>query len=173
MVTLTLLSQILKYFAKFIAEQHIQDNEKLVSFDATFDLALEVVSRRLKMDDTLQERTNLIMQSIISLLHTHVCLDATFFAFHGQYYQQILGTAMGSSVSVTIANIVMDRLRNMLYQRSVQLHTSGNDTWMKRVQLFQRNAYPSFMTILTLSILTSSSQQRRKKMEFYDSLTSS
>ena len=69
------------------------------------DLALEVVTRRLEMDDTLQKRTNLNMQSIISLLH--MCLCATFFAFCGQYYQQISGTVMGSSVSVKIENMVM------------------------------------------------------------------
>ena len=35
------------------------------------------------------------------------CLDATYFSFRGKYYKQIFGTAMGSPVSVTVANMVM------------------------------------------------------------------
>ena len=35
------------------------------------------------------------------------CLDATFLAYRGEYYQQTFGTAMGSPVSVTAANLVM------------------------------------------------------------------
>ena len=36
------------------------------------------------------------------------CLSATFLAFRGSVYQQTYGTAMGSPVSVTIANLVME-----------------------------------------------------------------
>ena len=35
------------------------------------------------------------------------CLNATYFTFRGEHYQQIFGTAMGSPVSVTVANLVM------------------------------------------------------------------
>lgn len=35
------------------------------------------------------------------------CLSATFLSFHGDVYHQTFGTAMGSPVSVTIANLVM------------------------------------------------------------------
>ena len=36
------------------------------------------------------------------------CLSATFLSFRGGIYQQTFGTAMGSPVSVTIANLVME-----------------------------------------------------------------
>jgi len=36
------------------------------------------------------------------------CLDATFVAYQGKWYQQTFGTAMGSPVSVTVANLVME-----------------------------------------------------------------
>ena len=36
------------------------------------------------------------------------CLSATFFGFQGSVYQQTFGTAMGSPVSVTIMNLVME-----------------------------------------------------------------
>ena len=70
------------------------------------DLAISVAARQLESDDTLQDRTNLSVHNILSLLT--VCLDATFLSFRGQYYQQIKGTAMGSPVSVMVANMVME-----------------------------------------------------------------
>ena len=36
------------------------------------------------------------------------CLSATYLAFRGSMYQQTYGTAMGSPVSVTIANLVIE-----------------------------------------------------------------
>ncbi len=35
-------------------------------------------------------------------------LDATYLANRGEVYQQVYGTAMGSPVSVTVANLVME-----------------------------------------------------------------
>ncbi len=35
-------------------------------------------------------------------------LDATDLAYKGKVYQQVYGTAMGSPVSVAVANLVMD-----------------------------------------------------------------
>ena len=135
-----------KHFAKCIAEQHIQEKKSLVSFDVVSlftnvsrDLALEVVPRRLEMDDTLQEQTNLNVQSILSLLH--ICLNATFLAFRGQYYQHISGTAMGSPVSVTIANMVLEEIE----ERASSTFSPAPHFLL--VQLFRKTVYPSFTTI--------------------------
>ena len=38
-----------------------------------------------------------------------LCLDATYLAFEGKIYQQVHGTAMGSLVSVLVANLVMEQ----------------------------------------------------------------
>ena len=102
-----------KDFADFIVTQEMK-GESLVSFDVISlftniptDLAVDAAFR-LSMDDTLSERTDLSVQSITSLLR--LCLDATFFSFRGQYYQQTFGTAMGSPVSVTVANLVMEEI---------------------------------------------------------------
>ena len=104
-----------KDFADFITNQILEEGEILVSFDVVSlftniptDMAIDSALRRLSVDDTLSDRTNLSVQSIISLLR--LCLDATFFLFRGQYYQQIFGTAMGSPVSVTVANLVMEEI---------------------------------------------------------------
>ena len=68
------------------------------------DLAISVARRRLMTDDTLTDRTNLTIDSLVSLLE--FCLNATFLTFRDTHYQQTFGTAMGSPVSVTIANLV-------------------------------------------------------------------
>ena len=38
------------------------------------------------------------------------CLRSTYFLFQGKFYQQLEGTAMGSSISPIIANIFMEDL---------------------------------------------------------------
>ena len=43
---------------------------------------------------------------IVSLLE--FCLNANYFAFRNTYYQQIHGTAMGSPVSIVVADSVME-----------------------------------------------------------------
>lgn len=95
--------------------QQLEEGESLVSFDVVSlftniptDLAVSVASDHLAADDTLVERTGLRVESIISLLR--LCLDATFFSFRGKYYQQTFGTAMGSPVSVTVADLVMEEI---------------------------------------------------------------
>ena len=68
-------------------------------------LAIQVARQRLEEDTNLADRTTLSIDNIIYLLE--FCLDATYFSFRGKYYKQIFGTAMGSPVSVTVANMVM------------------------------------------------------------------
>ena len=105
-----------KEFAQFITSQ-ILSNDGLVSFDVVSlftnvptDLAVAVARKRLDADETLMERTCLDVDDIISLLR--MCLDATFLTFRGIHYQQTFGTAMGSPVSVTVANLVMEEIED-------------------------------------------------------------
>ena len=48
----------------------------------------------------------LSVDNIVNLLT--LCLNATYFTFRGVVYQQVFGTAMGSPVSVVVANLVME-----------------------------------------------------------------
>ena len=70
------------------------------------DLACRVAERRLLADESLGDWTSLSPDQIVSLLN--LCLGATFLSFRGKCYQQVFGTAMGSPVSVTVANLVME-----------------------------------------------------------------
>ena len=45
------------------------------------------------------------LDDILGLLS--LCLDSTFLSFRGKVYRQVHGTAMGSLVSIVIANLVM------------------------------------------------------------------
>ena len=100
-------------FVKFITTQTVEKDEALVSFDVVSlftkiptQIATQVAHQRLRNDPSLPDRTSLIPDEILTLLD--LCLNATFFAFRNTYYQQIHGTAMGSPVSVAVADLVME-----------------------------------------------------------------
>jgi hypothetical protein len=93
----------------------LNNDKELISFDVISlftliptDLALDVAFTRLENDPTLRERTLLMPQDIIELLA--FCLNSTEFQFRENFYKQIHGIAMGSPVSVVVANLVMEHL---------------------------------------------------------------
>ena len=47
-------------------------------------------------------------EDIMDLLN--LCLTSTYFQYNGKHYKQLYGTAMGSSVSVVVAEIVMQNI---------------------------------------------------------------
>ena len=55
-------------------------------------------------DETLEKRQCLNVDDIIRLLR--MCLDATYLSFRDTHYRPTFGTAMGSPVLVTVANLV-------------------------------------------------------------------
>ena len=75
------------------------------------------------------------MKDIIHLLS--FCLKTTQFAYNGTHYQQVFGTAMGSPVSVVIANMVIEDVEQKALANSPVKPFSGNDM---SVMLFLR--YP-------------------------------
>ena len=125
--TAKLLARILKYLVgknqhsvnstkEFIERMQLRivgDDECYISFDimALFSntpipKAMEVTQRRLENDNTLSQRTDLSVQSIMSLLE--FCVNNTYFLFDGEFYKQTHGAAMGSPVSPILANIFME-----------------------------------------------------------------
>ena len=83
-----------KDFVKFISEQTLTEDEMMVSFDVSLftsvptDLAVQVARRRLEKDQTLQERTDLVVDDIMDLLT--LCLNATFCSLEGWYISRSL-----------------------------------------------------------------------------------
>jgi len=116
----SILSQLLeeKYlinksvvFAQQVRDQPITEDEIMVSFIALFtsmpvDLALQIVREKLQQDVTLTEHTDISVTNIMKLLE--FVLKNSFFTYDQEHYQQTFGCAMGSPVSATIANLVME-----------------------------------------------------------------
>ena len=73
------------------------------------ELALLVVEKRLDEVD-VSDHTPLSKEALVSLLR--LCLLSTNFYYNGTVYQQIFGIAMGSPVSVVVANIVMEHIED-------------------------------------------------------------
>ena len=118
----------------FVSSQCLGPGEVLVSFDVVslftkvpVDLAIHVAKRRLEADTDLSERTALSVDNIISLLK--LCLNATYFTFCGTPYQQVFGTAMGSPVSVVIANLVMEHVE----EQALESYTNPPRFWKRYV----------------------------------------
>ena len=102
-----------KAFVEFMRSQVLEKEETLVSFDVVSsftsvptDLAIRVACHRLESNTEWTEWTSLNVDDIMGLLS--LCLDATFLSFRGKVYHQAQGTAMGSPVSVVVANLMME-----------------------------------------------------------------
>ena len=96
-------------FVEFLNTIEVGDNESMVSFDVVplftkipVDLAMEIAKKRLESYTTedLREITNWSVEEI------H--LQATYLKFRNKFFRQIYGTAMGSPVSVVVANLIME-----------------------------------------------------------------
>ena len=123
-----------KDFAEFISQQALRQDEVMVSFDVVSlftcvptDLAVKVARSRLEKDPALPERIELLVDDIVNLLT--LCLNATFLEFRGKAYQQVHGTAMGSPVSVVIANLEMEDVE----QRALATFHSPPRFWKRYV----------------------------------------
>ena len=83
--------------------------ECLSSYDVTslftsvpIDPALNIIRDLLEKDDKLNDRMALSVQNIIELLG--FCLHNTYFCFQNKFYEQIESAAVGSPVSLIVAN---------------------------------------------------------------------
>ena len=110
----------------------IKREQKIVSFDVTSlltnvptDRAIQVAKSRLEADNGLNERTNLTVAEVLSLLK--FCLNATYFIFQNHIYTQKYGTAMGSPVSVTVANLVMEDVE----ERAMEIYHTRIPVWKR------------------------------------------
>ena len=93
----------------------LEPGECLSSYDVSalftsvpIDSGLNIIKDLLDKDTTLKERTVMEVGDIILLLE--FCLKNTYFSFQGQFYEQVEGAAMCSTVSPIVANLYMEYL---------------------------------------------------------------
>ena len=117
-------------FIDAIKTIQIPDDHKLVSFDVKslftsipLQLALDCTENAIK-NSTVE--LPLPTDDIMDLLN--LCLTSTYFQYNGKHYKQLHGTAMGSPVSVVVAEIVMQNYDRLLDQPSYNPATSQKAT---------------------------------------------
>ena len=102
-----------KDFEEQLKDVRLKQEECIISYDVTalftsepMHTVLNIIEQKLANDKELQQRTTMSIKHIIRLLE--FCLRSTYVVFQGQYYKQVEGAAMGSPLSLIVANIYME-----------------------------------------------------------------
>ena len=118
-------------FVTKIRNVQLSEDHELVSFDVKslftsipLELAIESVKESLA---NYSDELRIPKEEVIDLLI--LCLQSTFFQYDGNFYQQLHGTAMGSPVSVVVAEIVMQRLE----EKALATYTNPPPFWFRYV----------------------------------------
>ena len=100
-------------FVYQLKDIRLQQDECIISYDVKALLTsvpiqpgINIIHNKLINDKDLQQRTCMAIHHIISLLE--FCLKSTYFVFHGKYYEQVEGAAMGSPLSPIVTSILME-----------------------------------------------------------------
>ena len=90
------------HFINSIKYQKLEDNDILVSFD--------VVSlyTKVPIEDSIRVLREITSDEIAKLVE--ISLKSTYFSFTGEIYEQVDGVAMGSPLSLIVANLYMEYL---------------------------------------------------------------
>ena len=95
-------------------------------------------------------------------------LTSTYFQYNGKHYKQLHGTAMGSPVSVVVAEIVMQNIKVQSLAIPIrELYLSGYVTLSTHSLPYTKTESTIFTNTLTDRMRTYSSPRRLKKMVRY------
>ena len=96
-------------FIDAIKTAQIPDDYKLVPFDVKSLFTSIALQLALHCTETAIQQSTVKLplptEDFLDLLN--ICLISTYFQYNGKHYKQLHGTAMGSPVSVVVAEIVM------------------------------------------------------------------
>ena len=79
-------------------------------------MAISCLEQALSSSNDWKQRTTLDKDDLICL--TRICLQSTVFKYNDQIYKQVHGTPMGSSISVTLAELTMQSIENEIFDNS-------------------------------------------------------
>ena len=82
----------------------------------------------LEKDPILKDRTVLTVNDIIQLLE--FCFKNMYFSFQHQFYEQVKGVAMGSSVCPIVANLYMEYFEQKALSTAPHPLGFGRGMWM-------------------------------------------
>ena len=118
-------------FIDAIKTIQIPDDHKLVSFDVKslftsipLQLALDCTKTAINKS---HYQPPLPTDDLMDLLH--LCLTSTYFQYNGKHYKQLHGTAMGSPVSVVVAEIVMQNIE----EQALATYSETLPLWLRYV----------------------------------------
>ncbi len=165
-------------FTEKLYYTNIDDDEIMVSFDVVslftaipVDRACEHIRNKLNKDTTLKRRTKLSIDDIIKLLR--FTLSNSFFTYNKETYKQIHGCAMGSPVSLIVANLCMEEIEELAHKQS----TSPPKKWFRFVDdifsIIKRHALTNFYNLLNSidpHIKFTMEQELHEKLLFLDTI---
>ena len=99
-------------FIDAIKTIQIPDDHKLVSFDVKS--LFTSIPLQLALDCTENATVELPLPTDGIMYLLNLCLTSTYFQYNGEHYKQLHGTVMGSSVSVVVAEIVMQNIEEQV-----------------------------------------------------------
>ena len=164
-------------FVRFVQTVKWRPGDVMISCDVQslftcvpVDLAVSVVEERLNMYQLSD--CSLSVDNILMLLR--FCLNSSDFCFKGDFYHQKFGCPMGSPVSVTVANLVMQHIeKKILLNKSYDLlfwRRFVDDTW---IVIPEQNVdkFVSFINTIENSInFTVEREDENRSLPFLDVL---
>jgi len=101
-------------FIQKIQKIRICPTDLLVYFDVEF------LFTQIPIKDTLNiiKASHEVPSDFIPLIEH--CLTTTYFSYNNQFYEQTSGAAMGSSISLVIANIFMEYFEKETLRKNIQ-----------------------------------------------------
>lgn len=157
-------------FINAIKTVQIPDDFKLVSFDVKSLFTSIPLQLAIQCTETSIERSTdtfpLPTDDIIELLT--LCLTSTYFQYNGTYYKQLHGTAMGSPVSVVVAEIVMQAIEKNAHSQLTKKHyLFGFATLTTPLLRYMKTTSTIFTNMLTNRTVTYNLQKKLRRMELF------
>ena len=164
-------------FINTIKTVQIPHDHKLMSFDVK--LLFTSIPLQLALDCTETAINNstfklpLPTNGIMDLLN--LCLTSTYFQYNSKHYKQLHGTAMGSPVSVVVAEIVMQSIEEQAlatYKQTVPLWLRYVDDTFTAVQKCEIDTFHEHLNRQNADIQFTREVEENGKIPFLDCLVS-
>ena len=164
-------------FIDAIKTVQIPDNYKLVSFDVKSLFTSIPLQLALHCTETAIQQSTVKLplptEDIMDLLN--ICLTSTYFQYNGKHYKQLHGTAMGSPVSVVVAEIVMQHVEERALatcRQTIPLWLRYVDDTFTAIQKDEIDAFHDHLNEQNADLQFTKEIEENGKLPFLDCLVS-